>query len=54
MPELETLDANSPAEEILEVFERDGACILADAISATKADEVMAEVMPFVERTRFG
>jgi ectoine hydroxylase-related dioxygenase (phytanoyl-CoA dioxygenase family) len=54
MAALETLAFGSSPERILEVMERDGACILADVIAQDKVEETMSEVMPWVERTSFG
>lgn len=54
MVALETLPNTASTDEILAVMERDGACIISDLLSSDEVDQVMSEVMPFVERTKFG
>ena len=54
MVQLETLSNDTSLETILEVFKRDGACIIKDVLSPRVVSQTMGEVMPFVERTRFG
>lgn len=54
MPELVTLDSNASAEDICHQVEADGACIVESLISGALVDQVMSEVMPYVEQTRTG
>ncbi len=54
MVQLETLSNDTDLETILEVFRRDGACIIKDILPAGMIDQTMDEVMPYVEKTRFG
>lgn len=54
MVQLETLSNDTDLETILEVFRRDGACIIKDILPAEMIDQTMDEVMPYVEKTRFG
>jgi ectoine hydroxylase-related dioxygenase (phytanoyl-CoA dioxygenase family) len=54
MVQLETLPNNTDLETILEVFKRDGACIIKDILPRDMVEQTMAEVMPFVEKTKFG
>ena len=51
MPQLVSLDAATPADEVMEVLRRDGAVVLAGLISPAEADMVRNELMPFVEAT---
>jgi len=54
MPNLETLPADTPVEQIVAVLERDGALILRDAMPADLLARVNDEVMPYVEATAPG
>jgi len=51
MPQLVSLDAATPADEVMEVLRRDGAVVLTGLISPADADMVRDELMPFVEAT---
>ena len=54
MTQLETLPGDTPLETILEVFKRDGACIIKDLLPLETVDETLQQVMPYVERTKYG
>jgi ectoine hydroxylase-related dioxygenase (phytanoyl-CoA dioxygenase family) len=54
MPELVTLSAGTPAEDVLAVLERDGALILEGMIPDATVDAVLAELKPYVDATRVG
>ena len=54
MTQLETLPGDTPLETILEVFKRDGACIIKDLLPPATVDETLQQVMPYVERTKYG
>ncbi|MDZ7684279.1 MAG: hypothetical protein U5O39_04135 [Gammaproteobacteria bacterium] len=54
MPTLQTLDANASRNDVLATMDRDGACILADQLDAAAIDGLLAELMPWVEATRYG
>ncbi len=54
MPSLVHLSADSPADEVVSVLERDGAVIIDDVLPAAKVDELVAELRPFVEATAPG
>ena len=54
MPQLETISAHADSDEILEVFRRDGACILSDALDLDLAQKLMVQVSPFVDNTKTG
>ena len=54
MTQLETLPGDTPLETILEVFKRDGACIIKDLLPTETVDETFQQVMPYVERTKYG
>jgi len=54
VPELETFAAPVSTDKILEAFERDGACIVADAMSEAVRATVSEELAPFFADTAFG
>lgn len=54
MVQLETLTADSSVDDILKVFQRDGACIIKDVLPADVVSQTLSEVMPYVERTKHG
>ncbi|XOV90365.1 MAG: phytanoyl-CoA dioxygenase family protein [Pseudomonadota bacterium] len=54
MPELKTFPAATDRADILRAMDADGACILEGLLTTADADRVIAEVMPFVEATRYG
>lgn len=54
MPELVRMPADAKIEEILEVVTSDGAMILEGALSTSQVAQALAEVMPYVEATKFG
>ncbi|MFP6806319.1 MAG: phytanoyl-CoA dioxygenase family protein [Pseudomonadales bacterium] len=54
MTSLVTFPKASPVDELLEVFRRDGACIIKDVLSAEEVKQTLEQVMPYVERTRYG
>jgi len=54
MVQLETLSNDTDLETILKVFRRDGACIIKNVLPAEVVGKIMDEVMPYVEKTRFG
>ena len=54
MPELETFTAPVSTDRILEAFERDGACIVANAMSNELRATVSEELAPFIADTAFG
>lgn len=54
MVELQKLDKSTDAKTIKEIMDQDGACILQDVISGPETDQLMSELMPFVERTPYG
>ncbi len=54
MVQLETLPADTPVDDIIEIFKRDGACIVKDVLSPDDVSQTMSEVMPYVERTKYG
>lgn len=54
MPELETLDALNSTDRIIAAFERDGACIVANAMPEELRTMVSDELAPFIEDTAFG
>ena len=54
MPQLETISAHADSDEILEVFRRDGACILSAALDLDLADKLVDQVSPFVDNTKTG
>jgi ectoine hydroxylase-related dioxygenase (phytanoyl-CoA dioxygenase family) len=54
MVELETLAAQTPPAQVLRAIERDGACIVANALDGSAIDSIVHEVMPYVENTRYG
>ena len=51
---LTTFSADANPEEILNVFRRDGACIIKDLLTPEAVDSTMAEVMPYVAQTNYG
>jgi ectoine hydroxylase-related dioxygenase (phytanoyl-CoA dioxygenase family) len=50
--ELETLPPGSDVADILTAIDRDGACIVRDALSPETLAELDGDVMPLLERTR--
>ncbi len=54
MPSLETVAPDTPIEKLTEIFERDGALIVGEAMSPALLDQVLGEVMPYVEATEPG
>ena len=54
MPALTHLAADTPADEVLAVLQRDGALILDDMLTAAEADALTAELRPYVEATPTG
>src|SRR3954471_9082556 len=54
MPSLETLPPDTPIERLTEVFERDGALIVRDAMSPELLAAVVDELMPYVDATQPG
>lgn len=54
MTSLVTFSSNAQIDEILEVFRRDGACIIADVLSPEEVEQTLEQVMPYVERTQYG
>ena len=54
MVQLQKLAKTASAEDIRDALDLDGACILEDVISHPEVDQLMAELMPFVERTSYG
>jgi ectoine hydroxylase-related dioxygenase (phytanoyl-CoA dioxygenase family) len=54
MTQLETISAQASNEDILAVIERDGACILSNALDLQLAGTISEQVAPFIENTRFG
>jgi hypothetical protein len=54
MPEIVRLPAKTKIEEILAVVARDGAMILENVLDATRVEEALEEVMPYVEATEIG
>ena len=54
MPKLQTLDATASQAQLLQVLDRDGACIIADLLPQPLRDQIVEEVMPYVAQTRFG
>jgi len=54
VPMLETLAAHTPADDIVAVVARDGACIVRDALTATQLDRLHAELGPYVAATAPG
>ena len=54
MPALETVAPDTPIEELHRIFERDGALIVGEAMSPALLDQVLDEVMPYVEATAPG
>jgi ectoine hydroxylase-related dioxygenase (phytanoyl-CoA dioxygenase family) len=54
MVQLETLPNDTDLETILEVFRRDGACIIEGVLPVETVEQTLGEVMPYVENTRFG
>ena len=54
MPTIKTFAADSPAQAINAAIAEDGACIVSGLLPTAAADQVVAEVMPYVEQTRFG
>ncbi|MEX0941087.1 MAG: phytanoyl-CoA dioxygenase family protein [Pseudomonadales bacterium] len=54
MPGLTTLPASASRKDVLIALDQDGACIIAGMLSEAEVDEIVGEVMPFVEKTKFG
>ncbi len=54
MLELETLNASSDIETILETINRDGACIVSDAMSPELRCAILLELEPFISATKTG
>ena len=54
MPKLQILEPNASRQALLQTLEKDGACIIANLLPASLLDKITAEVMPYIERTRFG
>ena len=54
MAELQKLDKSTDAKTIKEIMDQDGACILQDVLSNAEVDQLMSELMPFVDRTPYG
>jgi ectoine hydroxylase-related dioxygenase (phytanoyl-CoA dioxygenase family) len=54
MPKLQTLPADSSADDILAVLKRDGALILKDALTPAQLAQVRDETMPYIEATEYG
>ncbi|MGI9222545.1 MAG: phytanoyl-CoA dioxygenase family protein [Woeseiaceae bacterium] len=54
MVALKILERNSSSEDVLEMLELDGACIVANVLPSSLVETTVAEIMPFVERTHFG
>ena len=54
MVALVTLPATASVVQILEIIERDGACIVSGLLSDDMREDVLAEVDPFIEHTRYG
>ncbi|MGB3810846.1 MAG: phytanoyl-CoA dioxygenase family protein [Parvibaculum sp.] len=54
MPKLENLPASASTDEILKILKRDGALILTDVLSSAEVEQVVSEIMPYVEATDYG
>ena len=54
MVQLETLTVDSSVDDILKVFQRDGACIIKDVLPADVVSQTLREGMPYVDRTKTG
>ncbi|MEX2326694.1 MAG: phytanoyl-CoA dioxygenase family protein, partial [Pseudomonadales bacterium] len=54
MPGLTTLPASASRKDVLTALDQDGACIIAGMLSEAEVNEIVGEVMPFVEKTKFG
>ena len=54
MVQLQKLTKTASAEDIRNAIDLDGACILEDVISHAEVDQLMTELMPFVECTSYG
>ena len=54
MVALQTLPKDASTEQILEVMERDGACIVGSVLDVTEVDRTVTELMPHIERTGYG
>lgn len=52
--EVTTLPSTCSNEEILEIIDRDGACIVAGALSSALLEGVLSETAPFIDRTNHG
>ncbi|MGI9234926.1 MAG: phytanoyl-CoA dioxygenase family protein, partial [Woeseiaceae bacterium] len=54
MVALKTLARNCSSEDVLQLIERDGACIVANVLPCSLVEATIAEIMPYVERTHYG
>jgi len=54
MPNLTSLPAGSPTEDILEIVNRDGAIILTGALNGDQIDALTAELQPLIDHTANG
>jgi hypothetical protein len=54
MPELVHLPADTPADTVHAVLERDGALVLDEVLSAEAVDALVEEIRPYVEATKPG
>ncbi len=54
MTQLETIPAQASDDEILAIIERDGACILSNALDLQLAGTIKEQVAPFISNTRYG
>ena len=51
---IQTLPATATNEEVLAVMQRDGALIISDAISQDVVNQMVDEVMPYIDKTAMG
>jgi hypothetical protein len=54
MPEIVRMPSETKIEEILAVVARDGAMILENVLDATRVEEALEEVMPYVAAVEIG
>lgn len=54
MEKLTRLDAKSDVDEIVSIIQNDGALILENVLSCEQVDQVLDEIMPYVEATKPG
>lgn len=54
MPQLVTLDKTANTDEIIAVIGRDGACIIDSLLAHDVVEQMMSEVMPYVDQTKIG